>query len=320
MKDNQQGQDKQAQDKITDFSDWDDFRRGSDRMARDMARENVASVVEKESRAIEKDKLARITWTILGQFHLLDRAVRNELRVEGRDSGEKWRQPEYLSRRIFFPFAGMETGELAYNQHFWLLIGDCLDYNPVNHHGFNHVGSGTSLGQLKSGDEIMFEDDIDKEISAFLERTGRKNEGYRPELIFLDKDGPVVIIDFRPCGASLDQHEKDLVEYAGILAAKSRGRFNRFHGYLIGDTINLARLANYKPLYGRQGWFNTMDLYAMDSRERKMQTVVGELHLELLMYDDVIRRAIQKIWLLRKQLGISGYSVGSNEACNSRQN
>ena len=116
----------------------------------------------------------------------------------------------------------------------------------------------------------MFEDDIDKEISAFLERTSRKNGGYRPELIFLDKEGSVVIIDFKPRGASLDRHEKDLVEYVGILAVKSRGRFNRFHGYLTGDTINPARLANYKPFYGQQGWFNTLDLYAMDFRERKM--------------------------------------------------
>ena len=200
----------------------------------------------------------------------------------------------------------MDPSELVYNQHFWFLIGDYLDYNPVNHHGYNHVESGTSLGQLKSGDEIMFEDDIDEEVSAFLERTGKKNGGYRPELIFLDKEGPVVIIDFKPRGASLDRHESDLVEYAGIPAAKSRGRFNRFHGYLIGDTINPACLANYKPLYGQQGWFNTMDLHAMDFRERKMQTVVGELHLELLMYDDVIRRAIQKIWFLQKQLGIPG--------------
>ena len=57
-----------------------------------------------------------------------------------------------LSCLFFMFFLAMDPSELVYNQHFWFLIGDYLDYNPVNHHGYNHVESGTSLGQLKSGD------------------------------------------------------------------------------------------------------------------------------------------------------------------------
>ena len=47
------------------------------------------------------------------------------------------------------------------------------------------------------------------------------------------------------------------MEYAQLLAAKSRGKLKRFYGYLIGTEINADRVRGYQRFPSGKGWFGT---------------------------------------------------------------
>lgn len=260
--------------------DSDDFRR----KINDLSWEFTASL-----KTVDMANLSQLVVRRSNLIDVLDLAVREGLKVQTELPDGQRRKNEALIHNIFFPMRKDST-EVA-DHDVWLLSEE--------YHYYDYIASDKPLSHLKLGDDAMFEEGVDQEINALLDRISEENRSCRPDIALFHEEGSVVIVEFKAPGVSLDEHDNDLIEYANILAAKSRGKFTRFYGYLIGDTVNTARLGNYKPLPGAQGWFGTTDL-----REPKTQYAIGQLYSELLMYDDVVDRARKRIEVYRERLGL----------------
>lgn len=258
--------------------DSDDFRRKID----DLSWQFTASL-----KTVDMANLSQLVVRRSNLIDVLDLAVKEGLKVQtDLDDGQR-RKNEALIHNIFFPMR-KDSEEVA-DHDVWLLSEE--------YHYYDYIASDKPLSQIKSGDGTLFEDSIDEEIDALLERISDENRACRPDIALFHEEGSVVIVEFKAPGVSLDQHDNDLIEYATILAAKSKGRLKKFYGYLIGDTINTIRLRNYKPLPGAKGWFDTTDI-----KEPKTQYSIGQLYSELLHYDDVVDRARKRIGVYRERL------------------
>jgi hypothetical protein len=66
----------------------------------------------------------------------------------------------------------------------------------------------------------------------------------------------------------LDEYTNDLMEYADLLAAKSKGKLKKFYGYLIGTQLNPIRLRGYHPFPNGKGWFGT-------------ENIMGAFHIDI---------------------------------------
>ena len=97
----------------------------------------------------------------------------------------------------------------------------------------------------------------------------------------------------------MDDHMGDLMEYAHLLAAKSKGRIKKFYGYLIGDTVKPLRLKGYKKFPSDKGWFSTDSL-----EDPETGKLYGELYSEILFYQDFVDRAEQRLKIYKEKLGI----------------
>ena len=267
---------------ITDLApDSDDFRR----KINDLSWEYAASL-----KTVEMANLSQLVTRRSSLIDVLSLAVREGLKVQTDRPEDQRRKNEALIHNIFFP---MRKDSTEVEDHdVWLLSEE--------YHYYDYITSDKPLSQLKIGDDAMFDDGVDKEIDALCGRISEENRNLRPDIAIFHKEGSIVIIEFKAPGVSLDEHENDLVEYANILAAKSRGKFDRFYGYLIGDTVKSTRLGGYKPLTGTNGWFRTIDLHLWES---KTQFAIGQLYSEVLMYEDVVERARKRIEVYRRRLG-----------------
>ncbi|MFG6548257.1 hypothetical protein ACGYLV_04310 [Sulfitobacter sp. M21595] len=260
--------------------DSDDFRR----RINDLSWQFTASL-----KTVDMANLSQLVVRRSNLIDVLDLAVRDCLKVQTDRPNDERRRNEALIHNIFFPMR-KDSDEVA-EHDVWLLSEE--------YHYYDYIASDKPLSQLKWGGEPLFDNDIDDEINSHLERISDENKAVRPDIALFHEEGSVVIVEFKAPGVSLDEHDNDLTEYANIIAAKSKRRFSRFYGYLIGDTINTARLRNYKPLPGGQGWFDTSTL-----REPKTQYGIGQLYSELLMYEDVVDRARKRIGVYRERLGL----------------
>jgi len=260
--------------------DSDDFRR----RINDLSWQFTASL-----KTVDMANLSQLVVRRSNLIDVLDLAVRDCLKVQTDRPNDERRKNEALIHNIFFPMR-KDSDEVA-EHDVWLLSEE--------YHYYDYIASDKPLSQLKWGGDPLFDDDIDDEINSHLERISDENRAVRPDIALFHEEGSVVIVEFKAPGVSLDEHDNDLTEYANIIAAKSKRRFSRFYGYLIGDTINTARLRNYKPLPGGQGWFDTSTL-----REPKTQYGIGQLYSELLMYDEVVDRARKRIGVYRERLGL----------------
>jgi hypothetical protein len=174
----------------------------------------------------------------------------------------------------------------------WLLSEE-YDY-------YDYIASDKPLSQIKwDGSEHLFEPDIDDAVGSLLERIADENSGGRPDIALFNEEGSVVIVELKAPGVSLDEHDNDLMEYATLLAAKSKGRLKKFYGYLIGDTVNPVRLRGYNRLPGANGFFSTDDV-----KEPDTQVSIGQLYSELLFYEDVVDRARKRIGVYREKLNL----------------
>ena len=99
----------------------------------------------------------------------------------------------------------------------------------------------------------------------------------------------------------LQEHTNDLIQYARLLAAKSNGKITRFYGYLIGDTINKSRMpGGYTMFPSGLGYFNTDPIDDPSTR-----AIYGELYSEILMYDQFIDRAENRLKIYKEKLNLS---------------
>nr|WP_321454613.1 hypothetical protein [uncultured Cohaesibacter sp.] len=258
--------------------DSDDFRRKID----DLSWQFTASL-----KTVDMANLSQLVVRRANLIDVLDLAVKQRLKVQTELPEGQRRKNEALIHNIFFP---MRKDSTEIRDHdVWLLSEE--------YHYYDYIASDKPLSQIKWGNGTFFEDGIDDEINAHLERISNDNKACRPDIALFHEEGSVVIVEFKAPGVSLDYHVSDLVEYAGILAAKSKGKLKKFYGYLIGDTINTIRLSNFKPLPGAKGWFSTTDL-----REPVTQVAIAQLYSELLFYDDVVDRARKRIGVYRERL------------------
>jgi hypothetical protein len=260
--------------------DSDDFRRKVD----DLSWQFTASL-----KTVDMANLSQLVVRRSNMIEVLAMAVEGLLKVQTNLQPGERRKNEALIHNIFFPMR-KDSREVSARDHDVWLLSEEYSY-------YEYIASDKPLSQIKLRDEMLFEEGIDERVDEFLGRMSEKNKAVRPDIALFHEEGAVVIVEFKAPGVSLDNHYMDLVEYATLLAAKSKGKLRKFYGYLIGDKINTARLGNYKPLPGAKGWFDTIDI-----REPETQVGIGQLYSELLYYDDVVERSRKRIGVYRERL------------------
>lgn len=270
----------QLSDEIKELEpDSDDFRKRVD----DLAWKYTASL-----KSIDMANLSQLIVRRSALIDVLDLAVKQRLRMqEDLKDGDR-RKNEALIHNIFFPMRkdSKDTG----NHDVWLLSEE--------YHYYEYISSDKPLKGVQWLDgQPLFDTDIDLVVEKHLQQIADDNAAGRPDLALFHEEGSVVIVEFKAPGVSLDKHDNDLIEYATILAAKSKGRLKKFYGYLIGDTINNIRLRGYSKLPGSSGFFTTSDI-----KEPSSQVAIGQLYSELLYYDDIVNRARKRIGVYREKL------------------
>lgn len=261
--------------------DSDDFRQ----RINDLSWEFACSL-----KTIDMANLSQLVVRRSNLIDVLDMAVRQNLGVQRELPDGKRRRNETLIHNIFFPMR--KDSEEVTDHDVWLLSEE-YDY-------YDYIASDKPLSQIKwDGIDNLFEPDIDDAVTRLLERIAVENSGGRPDIALFNQEGSVVIVEFKAPGVSLDEHDNDLMEYATLLAAKSKGRLKKFYGYLIGDTVNPVRLRGYNRLPGANGFFSTDDV-----KEPETQVAIGQLYSELLFYEDVVDRARKRIGVYRGKLNL----------------
>lgn len=267
-------------DAIKDLSpDSDDFRRRID----DLSWEYAASL-----KTIDMANLSQLVVRRSNLIDVLDLAVKQGLRVQTNAPVGQRRRNEALIHSIFFPMR--KDSEEVSEHDVWLLSEE--------YHYYDYIASDKPLSQIKwDRGQKLFDPDIDAEVSKMLAKISNDNSAGRPDIALFHEEGSVVIVEFKAPGVSLDAHVGDLIEYATMLAAKSKGRLKKFYGYLIGDTLNPIRLQGYSKLPGANGFFGTNDI-----KEPETQATIGQLYSELLFYEDVVGRSRKRIGVYRDRL------------------
>jgi hypothetical protein len=260
--------------------DSDDFRRKVD----DLSWQFTASL-----KTVDMANLSQLVVRRSNMIEVLAMAVKGLLKGQTNLQPGERKKNEALIHNIFFPMR-KDSHEVSGRDHDVWLLSEEYNY-------YEYIASDKPLSQIKLRDEMLFEEGIDERVDEFLGRMSEENKAVRPDIALFHEEGAVVIVEFKAPGVSLDNHYMDLVEYATLLAAKSKGKLRKFYGYLIGDKINTARLGNYKPLPGAKGWFDTIDI-----REPETQVGIGQLYSELLYYDDVVERSRKRIGVYRERL------------------
>jgi hypothetical protein len=261
--------------------DSDDFRQ----KINDLSWEFASSL-----KTIDMANLSQLIVRRSNLIDVLDLAVSQSLKIQTELPDGQRRKNEALIHSIFFPMR--KDSEEISDHDVWLLSEE-YDY-------YNYIASDKPLSQIKwEGSEALFEDDIDEAVGELLARISDENSACRPDIALFHEEGSVVIVEFKAPGVSLDEHDNDLIEYATLLAAKSKGRLKKFYGYLIGDTVNPVRLRGYQPLPGASGFFSTDDV-----KEPTTQAVLGQLYSEVIFYSDVVDRARKRIGVYREKLNL----------------
>ncbi len=261
--------------------DSDDFRQ----KINDLSWEFASSL-----KTIDMANLSQLIVRRSNLIDVLDLAVKKRLFVQTHLPNGKRRRNEALIHNIFFP---MRKDSKEVTDHDVWLLSEEYDY-------YEYIASDKPLSQIKwDGSDTLFEPDIDDAVGDLLDRISDENSGGRPDIALFNAEGSVVIVEFKAPGVSLDEHDNDLMEYATLLAAKSKGRLKKFYGYLIGDTINPIRLRGYNRLPGANGFFSTDDV-----KEPDTQIAIGQLYSELLFYSDVVDKARKRIGVYREKLNL----------------
>ena len=109
---------------------------------------------------------------------------------------------------------------------FGLSYSPSVTRRPVNHneyHYYDYIASDQPLSKIWwDNDNLLFDDDIDDELSKILNNNYSENSEKRPDIALFHGEGSAVIVEFKAPGVSVDAYIGDLMEYAQLLAAKSK--------------------------------------------------------------------------------------------------
>lgn len=229
-------------------------------------------------------------------LEILNMAVSRNLAAQS--NSDKKRYDEKMIHNIFFPM-GRDSLEIA-EHDIWLLSEE--------YHYFDYISSDKSLAKIKwDENSFLFESDIDDKIQELLKKNVEDNNAKRPDIAIFNKEGSLIIIEFKSPGVMLDEYIGDLMEYAQLLTAKSKGRIKKVYGYLLGTSINPNRITGYTRFPSGKGWFGTTNII-----EHSTGTRLGELYSEILFYDDIVGKAEQRLEVYKTRLGIDLNSTPSS--------
>ncbi len=200
------------------------------------------------------------------------------------------RKDERIIHSIFFPMR--KDSKDVTDHDVWLLSEE--------YHYYDYIASDMPLAKLKWEDgSDIFSSDIDTEMQTLLNKRSKDNSGKRPDLAIFNKEGSVVIVEFKAPGINMDEHIGDLTEYSHLLAAKSGGKLKKFYGYLIGDSVNPLRLAGWTKFPLGNGWFQSNSL-----PDPVTGMKLGETYFEILHFEDVIERAKKRVGVYQNKLSL----------------
>lgn len=250
-------------------------------------------------KSIDMSNLSQLVVRRSALLEILKLAIHNDLPIQ-KDAGQgndtvnkksEKRCDERIVHSLFFPM-GKDSKETV-DHDIWILSDE--------YHYFDYIASDKSLSTYRWDESsALFEEDIDSELEKAMRKNYVENTLKRPDIAIFGKGGAVVVIEFKAPGVKLDAHTNDLMEYAQLLIAKSKGRLKKVYGYLLGDNLDELRLRGYQKFASGRGWFGTENI-----REPTTGRVVGELYSEILYYDDLVDRAEQRLAAFRKRLNFS---------------
>lgn len=257
---------------------------------KDDFRDKVNEMSWKYTSTIKKMDMANLSQLVVrrsSMIEILNCAVKKLLSVQ---SGEGRKENEKIIHSIFFP-TGKDSNDKI-DHDIWILNEE--------YHYFEHIASDKPLSSIPWNDnESLFEPDIDAALAEVFQKNESENQLKRPDIAIFNQEGAAIIIEFKAPGVSMDNYMGDLMEYAHLLAAKSKGRIKKFYGYLIGDTVKPLRLKGYKKFPSDKGWFSTDSL-----EDPETGKAYGELYSEILFYQDFVYRAEQRLKIYKEKLGI----------------
>jgi len=200
---------------------------------------------------------------------------------------------EKFIHNVLFP-TGKDSNDTQ-NHDIWLLNEE--------YQYFDYIASDKALSTISVAGAAMFDATIDTELEALLDRIykGKENANKRrPDIAIFGKEGVAIIIELKAPGVPLDEHDADLMEYSVLLASKSKGKLNRFYGYLLGDTLNHIRLRGYTRFPDNNGWFATEKV-----KDPKNDAQIGSLYSEILFYNDIVERARRRLEVYKQRIGLN---------------
>jgi hypothetical protein len=240
-------------------------------------------------KTIDMANLSQLVVRRAAIVEILALACDRQLAVQAIRDGER-RQDERIIHSIFFP---MKKDSKETSDHDIWLLSEEYQY-------YDYIASDKPLAQIEWADgEKLFDPTIDAELEETLRRRADENGAMRPDIAIFGKEGSAIIIEFKAPGVSMDNHIGDLSEYAHLLAAKSNGRLKKFYGYLIGDTIAPLRMAGWTRFAAGKGYFRSTPLEDPESGRN-----LGELYAETIFFEDIVKRATQRIGVYREKLQI----------------
>jgi hypothetical protein len=253
-------------------------------------RDNVNEMTWKYTSTMKKMDMANLSQLVVrrsAMLEILGNAIKGMLTVQ-KDGGRN--ENERIIHNIFFPTGKDSNDQIDHD--IWILNEE--------YHYFEHIASDKSLSSIPWNDkESLFDEDIDSALAELFDKNNTENRLKRPDIAIFNQEGAAIIIELKAPGVELQEHTGDLMEYAHLLAAKSKGRIKKFYGYLIGDTLKPLRLRGYNKFPNSNGWFGTEPLQDPETGQQ-----YGELYSEILFYQDFVDRAEQRLKIYKDKLGI----------------
>ncbi len=255
-------------------------------------REKVNELAWRYTATLKNIDMANLSQLVVRRsaiIEVLDLACRKQLRVQ-EELLEGKRKDEHLIHSVFFP--KRKDSNQVLDHDIWLLSEE--------YQYFDYIASDMPLRSISwTAGDTLFEADIDDELAKLLRKNADDNGGKRPDIAIFSQEGSAVIIEFKSPGVDLADHIQDLMEYAQLLAAKSKGHLSKFYGYLIGDTINPNRVVGYDRFPSGRGWYGTHPI-----KEHNCGRMLGELNGEILYYEDVVKRAEKRLEVYKQRLSL----------------
>ena len=253
-------------------------------------RDKVNKLAWKHTSLLKNEDMANLAQVIVRRaavLEILSLVVEEKLKCQ--IDSEARKRNEALIHNIFFPMR--KDSEEVSEHDIWILNEE--------YHYYDYIASDKPLSSLKIDDKQLFEPDIDDGLKSIMEKNSKDSALKRPDIAIFNKKGAAIIVEFKAPGVSMDDHIGDLMEYAQLLAAKSKGKLKQFYGYLIGSKVEPRRLYKYTKFPSGRGFFSTVDV-----TEHETGASLGELYSEILFYDDIISRANARLEVYKEKLGL----------------